>query len=211
MSSTIRSCSSTLKILGSNATKTPSIGARSTPRPTSDKERASLSTRTDARMRANGRTTRGTAEAMRSSLTVIFTKASSVKERHTGRDSISGSTARSTMVSGPTALRKATESGRVPMESHTSVNGRAAKQRDTECTSGLMVTGTKASGNHVFVMETVQTSFLTVICTLGNIPMENLKVMVNINGQTATHIKAHSRMGLSMVMENGRKNRLQMG
>ena len=57
-----------------------------------------------------------------------------------------------------------------------------------EFMSGATVIGMKESGVHVSEMEMAQTSFPTMISTLGNIAMAIPTASVNINGLTVIHM-----------------------
>lgn len=90
----------------------------------------------------------------------------------------------------------------------TLANGNKAKLMDMEYTLGKMVISMKENGVLAWDMEMALISFAMGICILANISMENLKVMVSINGKMETNIQECFRMGLSMEKESGEKSLL---
>ena len=108
-------------------------------------------------------------------------------EKPTARDYSLGLTERCMMASGSAASKKAMAYGAVKTEIHTSVSGAGARQTDMVCMSGATVTDMRASGEHVYDMETAPTSFPTKINTLGSIATGIQTASVNTNGRMATH------------------------
>lgn len=83
-------------------------------------------------------------------------------------------------------------------------NGKIIWHMDMASTSGLMAKDTKDSGAKGLDMDLAKTFFKTVMYISESISTEQPKVLVRINGQTATSILATLKMGRSKAKGLGR-------
>ena len=68
------------------------------------------------------------------------------------------------------------------MVSLTSASGRIQKHKDTECTSGAMVTNMKENGKAAYDLEMGAISSQMEMYLSANMSMENQKALVSISG-----------------------------
>jgi hypothetical protein len=149
-------------------------------------------------------------EAMNDTQTTTNMKVNSSMEKLMERESTHGLMEKSMMGSGKEESKKAMESGKVSLETHTLESGRTVKQMGMVSTHGKMAIVMKVSGGIVLSMAKELISLQTKTLILDSTSLVSLMGLVSTNGRMAVPTLESSKMDSNMEKESGRKQEIKL-